>query len=182
MEIRRRGGETMTYFPQPPVVGNVHALAEYVFRELNEIARHLQAPIHGEISVHDGATAQPGVGTTPVKMTGFDTNGDSNGVTVDSSSDTITIKVPGLYLVNFHCSFSGAANTEYQCHLTVNGTEDGLGFVQELEGGQAKSASFGGQRRFLRGDDLTIYVESDNGAGVSFTPEHAFFSVLWKGE
>ena len=65
--------------------------------------------IYGSIYVNDGSTSQTiGTGTTPVKLTGFTTNGLSKDVTNDVANNKITITQLGVYRVSYSCSFRSA--------------------------------------------------------------------------
>lgn len=136
--------------------------------------------VYGSISAFDASTAQGSLGTTPVKLTGFTTNGKSKGVTPDHTNDQLTITVAGDYCVEFQCSFSGTSSAEAQFRLRVDGVEQSFGCNRKLgTGGDVGSCFFVAPDITLANTDvLTIYVETDSGAGTdSITVVDAQFSA-----
>jgi hypothetical protein len=87
---------------------------------------------YGSIFVHGGVTAQAGITSTPVKMTGFDTNGISNGTTPDHTSDDINISVAGDYLVSGAVSFIGTSNSTFDIDIYINSVTTNYGFERKL--------------------------------------------------
>jgi hypothetical protein len=73
------------------------------------------------IGVANGATPQGSLGNTGIKLTAFDTNGQSRDMTPDQANDQITVGYDGLYLALFSVSFTGSTNTTYQFEFGVNG-------------------------------------------------------------
>jgi hypothetical protein len=137
---------------------------------------------YASIKIADGVTAQSGITTTPVLMTGWAINGNSFGAVPDHTSDNITIATTGTYKIGFQNSFSGTSSTTFEFHLRV---DTGSGDVEQDEGchrklgtgGDIGSCSFPGILELTAGDILTIYVESDSGGGASMTPEDAQFTL-----
>jgi hypothetical protein len=76
---------------------------------------------YGSISVTGGTTAQGSLGTTPVKLTPFDTDGDADNMTPDSANDQIQVALAGKYLVNLELSYSGTASTTFVTGISING-------------------------------------------------------------
>ncbi len=134
---------------------------------------------YGGLYIQDGSTAQTGITTEAVKMTGWAGNLAASGVTPDYANNQVTVGSTGIYLVWVQLSFSGSLNTEFQAHLRVNGDEQVEGMHRKLgTGGDVGSASFIALKSLTADDVLTIYVESDAGGGASFTPTDAQFVVL----
>lgn len=74
----------------------------------------LTAATYGEIYVSAGVTAQTlTTANTFYKVTGFTTDGYSNGVTTDAANDKITIDVAGVYLVQFFITFTDSNNRTF---------------------------------------------------------------------
>jgi hypothetical protein len=126
---------------------------------------------YAEIRVADGTTAQTGI-TTPVIMTGFDTNGASNGLTPDHTNNKITIDIDGVYLLFFQNSFSGGANVTFEFHARV---DSGSGYVEQAQGchrkmsagGDVGSAGFVALLSLSAGDDVAVYVEASTSASMT---------------
>ena len=135
--------------------------------------------VYAFIYVSDGAVAQAGVTTTPTLMTGFAANGINSDATPDHTTDSITINTAGDYEVKFQCAFSGAINTMFQFHVRVDAAEQVYGTRRMLSAsGDEGSCSITGGLTLAAAEVVTIYVESDNGGGASFTPIDASLSVL----
>jgi len=131
---------------------------------------------YAQIYVHDGATAQSGITTTPVKMTGWATDGDDEGnLDADAASDRINVDETMDVEVIFQCSFSGSANTTFEFHAYVSGEQTQGACKRKLgAGGDVGSCSFTCLLKGLTNTDaIEVYVESDNGGGASMTPVHA---------
>ena len=134
---------------------------------------------YAELRVDDGVTAQTGI-TTPTIMTGWSTNGESNGLTADQANNKITIDVAGLYMCWFQNSFSGGGNVTFEFNINV---DSGGGYVEQAGGCHRKMSSGGdvGSASFVRllslsaGDDVAIFVEADSSA--SMTPFDAQFII-----
>lgn len=72
------------------------------------------AATYGEIYVSNGTTPQTLTNAgTFYKITGFTTNGLSNGVTPSAATGAIIIDVAGDYLVQFFITFSDANNKDF---------------------------------------------------------------------
>jgi hypothetical protein len=130
--------------------------------------------VYGGIGLYnnDAGAAIASIGTTPVKITVFDTNMPSNLVTPDhATDDDLTITVAGDYMVKCCMSFSTAAAGDagtYQVRLRVNGSEGTgaqlLGTRRDMSGSSdVGSANFCGIATFAASDVLTVWVESDDG-------------------
>ena len=137
--------------------------------------------VYGCLYTKDGSTAQTGVGTTPAKFTGFASDGAANGTTVSNANDKITISSgsDGTFLVFFHCSFSGTANTKFTFALRKNGAEGNFLYERKLgaTGDVGDAVLFGPVESVVATDYFEIYVEAD-GASKSITPAQSTFMVL----
>ena len=79
---------------------------------------------YGSMSVSDGSTAQSSIGTSFVKVTGFDTDDTASGVVVDSTTDNdLTVPVTGIYEAGLNLSFTGTASAKFIFAIAKNGTE-----------------------------------------------------------
>lgn len=151
-------------------------LGDNVTQDINpQDYRDVLVSVHGAvgaISLKKGSTAQGSISTTPVKVTGFDTNGPGVGITPDHSNDRLTVPVAGLYLVFFQISFNGTAATEYDFILRQNQVETDYGDRREIGTAiQVGSASFFGPVDLAASAQLEVYVEA-NGASKSITPSY----------
>jgi hypothetical protein len=134
---------------------------------------------YAEIRVDDGSAAQTGI-TTPTIMTGWASNGESNGLTADQANNKITIDVAGLYMIWFQNSFSGGANITFEFNVNV---DSGGGYVEQQGGCHRKMSAGGdvGSAGFVRllslsaADDVAIFVEANSSA--SMTPIDAQFII-----
>ena len=135
--------------------------------------------IYGDISVfNNGTETQNNIGTTPVQLVGFDTDGNSNGCTPAQASNQITVGVAGDYRVSFHCTFFGDAGI-YKFRLRKGGVEQSYGCGRKIgSSGDVGSTSFEAPAITLAASDvLTIYVESDAASGDAITMQDSAFSV-----
>lgn len=125
---------------------------------------------YGMIYVNDGATAQSGIGTSDVKVTGFTTNGPSKGnVTPDVASDEIDVSETGDYECALNMSFSGTANTEFSAHIAINGVLTAIGLHRKLgTGGDSGSAACSGLLAITSGESISAYIRAD-GASKEIT-------------
>ena len=147
--------------------------------DANGLIKTGQEARYANLYVADGSTAQSGISTTPVKVTGFAANGPSNDATPDHTNDQITINTGGTYKVCLQVSFSGTVSTMFTFHLRNNGVEVvQAGTTRTLgTGGDLGSCSFTQILNLSQSDVLTIYVEAD-GASKSITPEHMQLSTF----
>lgn len=132
---------------------------------------------YGSLKTVDGSTAQTGIGTTPVLLTQWDTNGINVGITPDHTTDSLTVDIDGVYDINCDISFSGSANATFQIHLRVDGVEQDEGMHRKIgSGGDVGSAGFSGQVSLTAAQVLTAYIEAD-GAGKEVTVADGQFVV-----
>lgn len=130
----------------------------------------------GEIYLDTGSTAQTGVDTTPVLMTAWNTAAGSNGPSLNTTpakaSNQITADDAGTYLVLFSVDFTGDANDTFHCEIRVDGAVTGKRNGRKLNAsGDQGSIGISTLLALTAGQVVTIYVESDDGAGASWTPE-----------
>ena len=127
---------------------------------------------YGGMCFHDGdgTTEINNIGTTAQKITAFDANMPSTGVTPDSATDNdLTIPFSGTYAVNFSaCLATVAAGDagDYNIRLRVNGSEPSspgnLGVQRSFSGsGDLGSMGFFGFIDLTANDLLTVWIESD---------------------
>lgn len=126
--------------------------------------------IYGGLSVNDGVGTIASIGTTPVQFLAYDTAMPSNGVTANTTTDDLTLATAGDYQVSFYASVSTVAvgdAGDYVFHLRNNGTEVGISTHRDMSGTDDEgTVSFGAIVTCAASDVLTVYVESDNGAGT----------------
>lgn len=121
--------------------------------------------VFGEMYVFGGTTAQV-VGTTPTVLTLWSSIGESNGVTVDTSNNRITIGAgaDGTYRVHCNVDYNGDHNVKFKFVLRRTGsiisraTQSRQFFNTGLDG--VRSAGFSGYLTAAVGDQLQIYVEA----------------------
>lgn len=133
--------------------------------------------VYGAMYVTDGSTAQGSLSTTPVKVTGFATNGASSGTTPDATTDddiTLGANSGGDYEVHFHAGFSGTANETFTFHLRDDAVEvPGCSATRKISsGGDVGSTGFSCLATIAGSSVITVYVESAAGSGDEITPEH----------
>ena len=132
---------------------------------------------YASIKTVEGSTAQTGIGTTPVKLTTWDTNGDANGLTPDQENGEITIDIDGVYFVNCNISFSGTSNVTFQLHLNVDDVERDEGLHRKIStGGDVGSAGFSSIVSLSANEVLSVYIDGD-GTSDSVTPVDAQFTA-----
>jgi hypothetical protein len=132
---------------------------------------------YGSIFVHGGVTAQTGITSTPVKMSGFATNGISSGTVPDNTTDDITISVAGDYLVSGSISFTGSSNSTFDIDIYINSTTTNYGFERKLgTGTDVGSGPLAGLITCAENDKIDIFVSSPDG-GTSITPTQASLIV-----
>ena len=125
--------------------------------------------IYGIMSVQANSTSQDDIGTTKIATTAWNTDGVSNGMTVDNTDNSIQATVAGTYEVSVHLSFSGTNSIEYQLEIYVyddSGTAWGAsGFAIDRKlgtGGDVGACSFAGIVALDVDDKVAIYISSEN--------------------
>lgn len=140
----------------------------------------LDTKAYAQIYVHDGATAQTSIATTPVLMTGVASDGPEFSANADVANDRIILpSYAATWLVNFNCYFSGDANDSFQMHLRADAVEvPNCAAGRKIgSGGDAGSNGFSCLYTAAADDVLTVYVESDDAGGSSITPIHCSLAV-----
>jgi hypothetical protein len=122
-------------------------------------------------------TAQPGITSTPAKLTGFDTNGIFNGTVPDHTTDDITISVAGDYLVSGALSFIGSSNATFDIDIYINSTNTNYGFERKLgTGSDVGSGPLEGLITCAANDTISVFISSPDG-GTTITPTQASLIV-----
>jgi hypothetical protein len=128
------------------------------------------------LSVHNNAVPMTDIGTTYTQVTAFDTSLVASAsfplFTVDAGHDTITIVRAGMYLVGFQISFSGTANSTFECAVFKNtNTEmDAAEFRRKLgAAGDVGSASGIGIFMLAATDTIMLKCHGDT-AGDDMLP------------
>lgn len=134
---------------------------------------------YGEISIDDNGSGQT-LDTSGqwYKITQFDTNGESSGMTPDQANNKITVARAGTYTVTFSCSFNGTASTVYHFDIYVDGApqhqlamERGIGTANDVG-----AVSITGFIVAGAGEDVEIYVSAD-GNTKNYLQGHANLNV-----
>lgn len=132
---------------------------------------------YGGIYLTSAADAQD-VDIAPVKITAFDTNMVSSGVTSDHTDDSITIGTTGVYYVEFTVAFSGSSGEVFTIQLYKAGVAVAGAFLKrKLTGaGDIASASFALYVSCNAADELDVRVNSEADS-KTVTIESGLFSV-----
>jgi hypothetical protein len=141
--------------------GETHT--RYVFTRIRIIEEDM---FFGNLKVTGGAVSQDDIGTTPEKLTAFDTNGLYNAVTVSSTDDSLTVLVAAKWrpMADIEFTSVGAATT-WTFMVYKNGVATGITRTVLASAGYI---SFVGEILDLAADDiLTIYINSDDGTALS---------------
>ena len=126
--------------------------------------------IYGVMSVQTGVTGEATVDGTPRKIAAFNTNGVSNGVTVDNTSDDITCTTTGTYLINASVSFSGSNSATYDIELYKNAAATGFAFQRKLgTGGDVGNSTITGIVNCAADTDTFSLYQSSDGSAMTVT-------------
>ena len=122
-------------------------LADNVSGDISpQIIRDMLVSIFGVWSglyVADGAVAQTGITTTPVKMSGFTNNVIGvGGMTPDHTDDSIAVPVDGNYLFLAHISSSGSLNQVFEIHVAIDDVETPFGTHRKWSSGGDEGSVF----------------------------------------
>jgi hypothetical protein len=136
---------------------------------------------YGGICVTGSPGAQ-GVNIAAAKLTAFDANHASSGVTPDHANDKLTIGVDADYHVTFDVSLLGSANRTFTFQLYKGGAPVAGAFTKrKLSGGtDVGSCSLQTVAAFVASDELDIRVSADQD-GQSITIQSGVFSVKRAG-
>lgn len=137
----------------------------------------------GLYSVDSDAITISSIGTTSKKLEAFANAAPTNGVTVSTSTNDITVSTDGDYLVIFNISFSTTAVGDaglYQFHVRKNDVEDVIEIHRDMSGSSdTGAASVSGIMSLVNTDVLSVYVESDEaGDSDSIEVESVSFNVI----
>lgn len=139
------------------------------------------AATYGEIYVAGGVTAQTLTSAnTFYKLTAFDTDGLSNGVTTDAANDSITIDTAGDYLIQFFITFSDANNKNFsfRCYNETTATAYANTVVKSHS--QSSDPMFVAVSAFVHvaQNDVLSVQASCGTAATSITVSDANFAIL----
>lgn len=135
---------------------------------------------YGVLSVTGGATAQTSIGTTPVKMTLWATEGVSEGITVSAANDEMTMPADGIVAGVCSMTFSGSSNTVFTAEVMKNDTTQGMKGGRTIgTGGDVGNCCFPFGFAVSASDTIETYIVADSGASNSITlVEGVFLAVL----
>jgi hypothetical protein len=131
----------------------------------NTLQIALEEPAYGTLYVqNETPTAQTGIGTSFTTVTGFEGEGESNGVTLSAANDNITVSSDGVYMIGAQTSFSGSNNVTYTMRIYVNGTGQIACFRRKLgASGDVGSASIAFTPLVLSANDvIDLRVKADS--------------------
>jgi len=134
--------------------------------------------MYGAIYTKDGAAQQADITTTPVLLTGFAANGESSGVTVSYTADSLTVGYGGMWIFGFSINGTKTASQIYKFNIRVNAVEGVYQCQLASDALTSGHTSMGGPLDLNANDVLTIYVETDDAtAGTHLTPVDMSFWV-----
>ena len=87
---------------------------------------------YGSIQISGGSTAQGSIGTSWVKLTGFDTIGPANGVGVNHGVDELNVESDGAYYAFAHLGFAGTLDAAYTFAILVDDVASGVQGNQDV--------------------------------------------------
>lgn len=148
----------------------------------------ISAKAYGLLYTEDGDTSSPEASQTSTGtmalLTTWRANGASSGTSVDHTADKIVVDNGGVYQIELAVSFSGDANSTYECEIyhdnvsaSPTPTATGFKLVRKLGvGGDVGSASLIGLVEMDAGDGVMIYMRSTDG-GTEFLTHNAQLMV-----
>lgn len=116
-----------------------------------------------------GTTVQSDIGTTPVELASFDTNGSFNGITPDHTDNDLTVLVAGEYEPLVNINFVATIGFRWTFTIYKNGSPtDILGFG-DSDNADGVNVVVGAGRTLpiLANDVFTVYVESTDGGDTA---------------
>ena len=124
---------------------------------------------YGEIKVVDNSTETTiSASGTPVQITIFDTNGESNGgTTPDHTNDHITINKAGRYMINISATVNSVAGAASRFEMTCkknNGASEIITHInRNLAGGGGESGviSMSGIADLAANDTIEVWIENE---------------------
>ncbi len=171
---------TLTLVPNRATQRYVDGIQDFSY-DLTRLVIIEEDQMYGSIYVEGGAVAQSSIGTTPVLLTAFDTNGNSNGITPDHTDDDLTALVAGEYKPEIVLNFTGTASAVWDFHLYKNGADTGIqGTIATNATPDPETICFGPGRTVTvaANDVFTVYVNTDDGgSGDAITVVDGAFSL-----
>lgn len=132
----------------------------------------------GMMSVADGATAQTSIGTSPVKLTGFTTDGTASLCDPDHTSDDIMITEAGYWGVFASLSFTGTPSITFTFEVYLDETSTGIKAAVTLDGsGSMVNVSLVGDLAVGTNEAVDIRVAASSGSANSITLVHCQLRV-----
>lgn len=121
--------------------------------------------VYGGIALINGVTAQAGLDTTPVQLTGFTADTVASGVIPDQANDQIEVDIDGVYLGLFQISFSGSNNTTFTFEFYIDGVASNFAQDRRLNAsGDIGGASMFALATLTKAEIITIFVNADGAA------------------
>jgi len=144
---------------------------------------------YGELWIHDGLVVDFNILGIYENITDLNSTWN-NGFSYDGNG-TLTAQITGLYETEWHISYSGAASSEYDAGVGINGDTLGMVNGQSMNkthghrtigtGGQIGSMSGGGKLCILEGDDVTMMMSDQNNPLQSATIVTFQLNLDWVG-
>lgn len=137
---------------------------------IDEAAQGLEEGSYGVISLSGGASDLSPT-TTPETITSSDTEQGSAGITASHAQGSLTVVKPGAYSTFVSIKATVEDATDYTVYLAKNGVQ-AESVVESIERnvGELALQTSGIIKGLLKGDEITVQVSSNNGAGATFTP------------
>lgn len=148
------------------------------FDGTNWVNQELVQADYAEIAVDTAGTEQTGIGSTPVKITQFDTNVAAKVSTADSDNDKLTVGATAEFICQCYLSFTGSNNAIYTFSIFVDGVEETTLHTQVKmgTGTDVRSIAFIGFFAATLGDDIDVRVHTD-GTVDTLTVQHGGLSI-----
>lgn len=100
---------------------------------------------------------------TPVQLNRSSgiTTGEQKNMTIDATG-IVTCKVAGMFMLQYHCSFSGASNDEFTMYWRINSTNQTSGKTKwTMKGGDKWAISSQTMINLQEGDTIDLYIENN---------------------
>ena len=167
----------LTVEPTPTLTKSLSYYRNFVWR-FSRIEVLEEQRMYGAIYTKDGAAQQADITTTPVLLSGFAANGESSGVTVSYTADTLTVGYGGMWIFGFWINGTKTASRIYKFNVRVNAVEGVYQCQLASDALTSGHTSMVGPLDLDANDVLTIYVETDDAsAGTHLTPVDMSFWV-----
>jgi len=140
--------------------------------------------IYGIMSVQSGVTSEATTDATPRQVTAWNTDGISDGITVDHTDDAVQVGVDGVYEVNCAVSFSTSSGADlYHVEIywyddtTTTWTPSGFAFDRKTgTGGDVGSTSCNALLALDTNDKVSIFHSTSTG-GTNFLVTSAQMTI-----